>query len=67
MNRPSRSLLGLAVAIGLSVSFAAQSAALISPDLQKRLLLSPTHEVVVTFSDRSQVTRLANLTSTTAR
>lgn len=64
MNRPSRTLLGLAVAVGLSVSFGAQSAALISPDLQKRLLLSPTHEVVVTFSDRSQVSRLAAMTST---
>ncbi|MES2859485.1 MAG: S8 family serine peptidase, partial [Pseudomonadota bacterium] len=63
MNRPSRTLLGLAVAVGLSVSFGAQSAALISPDLQKRLLLSPTHEVVVTFSDPSQMSRLAAMTS----
>ena len=64
MRRPSPSLLALAILAGLSVSATAQADALISADLQKRMLTSPTHEVVVTFSDRSQVTRLANLTST---
>ncbi len=64
MNCPTRTLLGLAVAVGLSLSFSAQAAALISADLQTRLLVSPTHEVVVTFSDRSQLSRLAAMTST---
>jgi len=64
MNRPTRTLLGLAVAAGLSMSLGAQAAALVSADLQTRLLTSPTHEVVVTFSDRSQLSRLAAMTST---
>jgi len=57
-------LLGLAVAAGLSMSFGAFAEARVSADLQARLLASPTHEVVVTFSDRSQVSRLAAMTST---
>ncbi len=64
MNRPTHTLLGLAVAAGLSMSFGAHAAALVSADLQTRLLTSPTHEVVVTFSDLSQLSRLAAMTST---
>lgn len=56
-----RTALGLA--IGLSVSFGADAAALISPDLQQRLLTAPAHEVIVTFSDRSQAARLDTLTA----
>ncbi|MDQ3494253.1 MAG: S8 family serine peptidase [Pseudomonadota bacterium] len=56
-----RTALGLA--IGLSVTFGADAAALISPDLQKRLLTAPAHEVIVTFSDRSQAARLDGLTA----
>lgn len=64
MNRPTRTLLGLAIATSLSMPFGAQAEALISADLQKRLLVSPSHEVVITFSDRSQLSRLAAITST---
>lgn len=63
MNHPARTLLGLAVATGLSLSFAAQADGLISPDLQKRLLTAPSHQVIVTFSDRSQLARLSALTA----
>lgn len=62
MNHPARSILGLAVATGLSLSFAAQANGLISPDLQARLLAAPSHEVIVTFADRSQMSRLSLLT-----
>ncbi|GAA4867583.1 S8 family serine peptidase [Luteimonas vadosa] len=57
----TRSALGLA--IGLGLSFGAQAEGLISPDLQKRLLTSPVHEVIVTFSDRSQASKLNTLTT----
>jgi serine protease AprX len=59
----TRSALGLAIAAGLGFSAAAQADALVSPDLQQRLDAHPTHRVVVTFSDASQMPRLANLTS----
>lgn len=66
MNRTSRhqaiSRNALGLAIGLSLAFGAQAEALISPDLQQRLLTEPTHEVIVTFSDRSQASRLDTLT-----
>lgn len=64
MQRPSPSLLALAVAAGLSLSSTAYAEAQVSEDLKQRMLTSPTHEVVVTFTDRSQVSRLAELTST---
>ena len=60
-----RTALGLAIAAGLSLSFGAQAAGLISPDLQQRLLTSPTHEVIVTFKNRSQISRLSLLTAST--
>ncbi|MEO6264799.1 MAG: S8 family serine peptidase [Luteimonas sp.] len=60
----SRSALGLAIATGLALSSGAQAEALVSSDLQARLLTAPTHEVIITFSDRSQIQRLTNLTST---
>ena len=63
MHRPSLTTLGLAIAAGLALSFSAQADGLISPDLQQRLLVSPTHEVIVTFTDRSQMSRLAALTA----
>jgi subtilisin family serine protease len=53
----------LALAIGFGLSFGAEAAALISPDLQQRLLVAPAHEVIVTFSDRSQASRLETLTT----
>jgi serine protease AprX len=65
MSRPSPSLLALAVAAGLSaatLSPAAEAAALISPDLLQRFSTAPAHEVIVTFSDRSAMPRLALLT-----
>jgi hypothetical protein len=55
--------LAVAVAMALSFPFAAQADALISPDLQSRLATADSHEVIVTFSDRSQMTRLASLTT----
>lgn len=64
MNLPTRTLLGLAIAASLSMPLGAQAEARISADLQNRLLASPTHEVVVTFSDRTQLSRLAAMTST---
>ncbi|WP_147651296.1 S8 family serine peptidase [Vulcaniibacterium gelatinicum] len=65
MARPARTLLGLAVAAGLSglAAPAADAAALISPDLQQRLQVAPTHEVIVTYTDPRVVQRLALLTS----
>ncbi len=61
----SRTTLALAVSAGLAFSFGVQADALISSDLQQRLATSPIHEVIVTFSDRSQIARLANLAATT--
>ena len=66
MSCPSRSLLALAIVAGLSgslVSPSAEAAALISQDLRDRLALAPSHSVIVTFSDRSQMSRLSLLTS----
>jgi serine protease AprX len=63
-HRPaSRTALGLAIALGLGLSAVAQADALVSQDLQQRLDAHPTHRVVVTFSDPSQMSRLADLTS----
>lgn len=61
VSLPQRSLLGVAIAAG--ISFGADAAALISPDLQKRLLASPTHEVIVTYSDPAVVSKLSALTA----
>lgn len=58
---PHRTLLGVAIAAG--ISFGADAAALISPDLQQRLLTAPAHEVIVTYSDPAVVSRLAALTA----
>jgi serine protease AprX len=58
----TRSILGLAIGAGLS--FGAQAAAVVSPDLQERLQTAPTHQVIVTFSDRSQAARLDTLGTT---
>ena len=63
MNQPARTILGLAVASALSLSFAAQAEGLVSPDLQQRLLTAPLHEVIVTFSDHNHATRLSALTA----
>jgi serine protease AprX len=59
----THSALGLAIALGLGVSFTVQADALVSKDLEQRLATHSTHRVVVTFSDKSQMSRLANLTS----
>lgn len=58
-----RTALALAIAAGLALPASAAAAALVSPDLQQRLDAHPTHRVVVTFSDASQVKRLATLTN----
>ncbi|MCY7355315.1 MAG: S8 family serine peptidase [Lysobacter sp.] len=69
MNIPSRkratirTTLALAVSAGLALSFSAQAAGQVSPDLQQRMATVGIHEVVVTFSDRSQMSRLAALTA----
>jgi hypothetical protein len=61
-NSPlSPSLLGVAIAAALAFSSAAQAEALISKDLQARLLTAPTHQVIVTFKDRSEMSRLSAL------
>ncbi|MDQ3287535.1 MAG: S8 family serine peptidase [Pseudomonadota bacterium] len=67
MNKPtfSRASLVLAIAAGLAFSFGAQAEAVISTDLQQRLTAEPVHEVIVTFSDRNQIARLQNLTTST--
>ena len=62
MHRPARTLLGLAIAAGLSFPLGAQADALVSADLQQRLAIAPVHDVIVTFSDRSQIPRLSLLT-----
>lgn len=70
MSRPTRSLLALAVAAGLwtaALPSPADAAALISEDLQQRLATASSHEVIVTFSDRSQMSRLALLTPNVVR
>lgn len=59
----TRSALGLAVAAGLGFSSLASADALISPDLEQRLGAHPTHRVIVTFTDRSQLSRLSTLTT----
>lgn len=59
----SRSLLGLAIAASLALPVAAHADAIISKDLQQRLDAYPTHRVIVTFSDRSQMSRLSTLTN----
>ncbi|MEG3191839.1 S8 family serine peptidase [Lysobacter sp. D1-1-M9] len=59
----NRTVLGLAVATGLLLSFGASADALISGDLQQRLDSEPTHRVVVTFSDMGQADRLLELTA----
>ena len=64
-TRLSRSTLMLAVSAGLAFSLGAQAEALISGDLKQRLATAPVHEVIVTFSDRSQIARLTNLAATT--
>ena len=58
---PSRTSLGLAVAGALAFSSSAQADALISPDLQSRLATASSHEVIVTFTDRSSMGRLATI------
>ena len=55
------STLGTAIAAALAFSSAAQADAIISKDLQARLLTAPTHEVIVTFKDRSEMSRLSSL------
>ena len=45
------------------MSVGALAAALVSAVLQTRLLVSPTHEVLITFTDLSQMSRLAAMTS----
>ncbi|KGM55845.1 peptidase S8/S53 subtilisin kexin sedolisin [Lysobacter daejeonensis GH1-9] len=57
--------MGLAIALGLALAGPADAAALLSPDLQQRLDAHPTHRVIVTFSDRNQMSRLASLTNET--
>lgn len=59
----SHAVMALAVAAGLGISSGAHAAAIISPDLQARLNVQPTHRVIVTFNDRSQMTRLMTLTT----
>jgi serine protease AprX len=62
MNRPiTPALLALAIAAGLGVAPAAQADALISKDLQSRLLLLTPHQVIVTWTDPAVATRLATI------
>lgn len=58
-----RTALALAIAAGLSLAGTASADALISTDLQQRLALHPTHQVIVTFSDKSQASKLSTLTN----
>jgi subtilisin family serine protease len=57
----SRTYLALAVAAGLMLSSGVDAAALISQDLQARLATAATHEVIITFSDPAQMSRLSTL------
>lgn len=59
----TRTAMALAIAAGLGLSSGANAEAIVSPDLQARLNVNPTHRVVVTFADRSQISRLSTLTS----
>ncbi|WP_119718400.1 S8 family serine peptidase [Cognatilysobacter tabacisoli] len=62
MTARHRTALALAIAAGLSFAGSASADALISPDLQKRMALYPAHQVIVTFSDKSQASKLSTLT-----
>src|SRR5688572_19914289 len=57
----SRTYLAVAVAAGLTLSSGVDAAALISQDLQARLATAPTHQVIITFSDPAQMSRLSTL------
>ena len=61
--RTNRAPLALAVAMAIALPAGAQADALISSDLQSRLATTGVHEVIVTFSDRSQMSRLSTLTT----
>lgn len=56
-----RSALGIAIAAALLFSSAVQADALISKDLESRLATASSHQVIVTFTDRSQMSRLAGI------
>ena len=62
-SRTTRAPLALAVAMAILLPAGAQADALISSDLQSRLASTGVHEVIVTFSDRSQMSRLSTLTT----
>ena len=57
----SPATLGVAIAAALAFSASAQADAIVSKDLQSRLGTAPTHQVIVTFKDRSDMPRLAAL------
>ena len=59
----SRAPLGLAIAASLLLSSGAEATALISKDLESRLATAGTHQVIVTFSDRGQMSRLSALST----
>lgn len=65
MNHFTRNhmLTRIALVIAAGVPLGAHAEALISPDLQERLLTASTHEVIVTFSDPNVVTLLGGLTA----
>src|SRR5688572_28333100 len=54
-------LLALAIAVGLGAAPAANADALISKDLQSRLLLLGPHQVIVTWTDPAVASRLATI------
>jgi hypothetical protein len=56
-------LLALSIAAGLGGASAANADALISRDLQSRLLLPGTHQVIVTWTDPAVATKLRTIST----
>jgi serine protease AprX len=63
----SRTSLCAAIAAGILLSSGADAAALISKDLQARMATADVHQVIITFSDRSQMSRLTTLGTISVR
>src|SRR5687768_6951762 len=62
-SAPRPMLLALAIAAGLGGTSAANADALISKDLQSRLLLPGVHQVIVTWSDPAVATKLGTIST----
>ena len=62
-STPRPILLALAIAAGLGAASTANADALISQDLQAKLLLPGTHQVIVTWTDPAVATKLTTIST----